>query len=200
MTILNGVHTIAELEDLAKTVEFRIAAGNKVNAQITQPQITSNLDAYTDLESDWTKFRVRWATARDPALTQATFLSASNPLVPKSLIPAESQYQTLKRAINVQGGDTYQKGDLTDCLNRIEQFAGMTIDEKDHPMPTGFDPDLAIYTKLDNTIKAGEAAAAAAKSAAGTVATGVPTWMYVAGVLGITAVGYAYTRPFLPRR
>lgn len=197
MTVL-GQHTIAETEDLMKTVEFRIQAGNKTNAQITMPQIAANQALYMDLQKDWNNFQVRWATARDPVLNSLLVKNVGQPLVPVSLIVSEPEYQAIKKAINVGGQDTYVKGDLTDVLNRIEQFSGQTINEKDHPMPSGFDPDLAAYKKVDASIKAGEAAALAATNAAGAVSFMMPWWVYAGGAAAALAVGYVYVRPFLP--
>lgn len=187
MTVV-GQHTIQETEDLMKTVEFRIEAGNKVNAQITMPQVAAQPDVYKDLQQDWTNFQIRWATARDPVLTDLFIANAAQPLVPASLIPTEKQYQAIKSAINVSGNDTYTKGDLMDCLLRIENFAGQTIDEKNHPMPSDFDPDLSVYKKVDDSIKAGEAAAKAASAAVTNVAKSNIPLLVGLGIVGIGGV------------
>src|SRR6185369_6846241 len=156
MTVL-GKHTIQETEDLMKTVEFRIKAGDKVNNQITEPQIRANLDRYTDLQVDWRDFKARWATGRDRLLDKLLIMKLSTPLVSNSLLASEGEYREVKKLINVGGEDTFAKGDLTDCLNRIEALSGQQINEKDAPMPAGFDPDLAAYKKVDDAIKDGEA-------------------------------------------
>lgn len=196
MTVL-GAHTIQETLDLMKTVEFRLAAGIKMNAQITMPQIAAAPDVYTDMQKDLNGFQIRWATARDKALNTIAVLNAASPLVSVNLVPCEPVYNDIKRAINVSGNDTYAKGDLTDVLLRIEKFAGQVINELDHPMPTGYDPDLLAYKQVDDAIKTGEAAAAAASSA---VVSRIPWWAYVAGIGAIGTVGYIYVSPLLPRK
>lgn len=197
MTVM-GQHTVTETYDLMKTVEFRIKAGDKVNNQITEAQINANLQGFTETEEDWTKFKARWATRRDDVLLRLFLRNQANPLVPASMISSEPEYKLVKQAINVGGGDTYAKGDLMDCLLRIEKIAALRIDEKDAPLPAGFDPDLAAYKKVDDSIKAGEQAASVAADAAKGAATKVPWYVWAGGIAIVGGVGLAYASPFLP--
>ena len=196
MTIL-GSHTMAETEDLMKTVEFRIKAGDKVNSTITQAQLEADPAGITDLQNDWSKFKFRWATAREKVLNALLLRKLAQPLAAASLIPTEDEYKTVRSAINVGGADTFTKGDLTDCLNRIEKATGTRIDEKDAPAPTGFDPDLAAYKKVDDVIKSGEAAAASAAAGAGNVVKSNPTPFIIAGLAAAVGLGIA-AKIYLP--
>lgn len=202
MTILNGMHTIQDVEDLMKTVEFRLQAGLKTNAQITMDRIAGNVDLYKDLQADLNAFQVRWATARDDTMLKLFLRNNENLLVPQNLIAAEPEWTAIRKAINVGGGDTYVKGDLFDVLTRIETMAGQKINEKDAPKPSNFDPDLLAYKDFDAKVKAAEEQAKAAKAnalgAAGQAASATPWWVYAG--LGTLAfgVGYVYVKPLLP--
>lgn len=194
MTIL-GKHTVDETLHLMKTVEFRQQAGDKVNATITPAFQQAFPDVYRKLQSDWANWKNRWAIARANVTKRLMILNDSQPLVPASTLPAEDEYRTIRKAINVGGEDTYTTGDLTDCLNRIETAAGTQIDEKNKPMPTGFDPDFAMYREVDAKIKAGEAAAREAADAAKKAAKsniGLLVGLGVAGVVGTVVVTKIY--------
>lgn len=189
VTVLGGKHTISECSDLMKTVEFRIKAGNRVNAGITQAQIdAAGVQAMSDLQFDWSNFQARWATMRADVMPRLLFANAGQPLVPSSLIPVEAEYQLVLHAINISGDQSFQRGDLTDCLNRIEAIAGVAIDEKDHPMPTGFDPEIVAYKVLDKAIRSGEALTG------GTLGSDM-VWLTVAA--GAVAAAYV-VRTFVP--
>ena len=179
MTIL-GSHTIDETEHLMKLVEYRIQQGNKANASITQDQVNVDPLAMLDLQSDWTAFQVRWATMRDPVLKDLTSLSLGQPLVSDTLIASESQYQKVLGAINTGPNGSIAKGDLSDCLSRIERIGHVVVDLNNQPLPTGFDPDLAVYKTADATIKQGKAIASAAVDGAASANADVNN-----GILGL---------------
>jgi len=187
MTVL-GQHTISETEHLMKTVDFRIQATDKVNNQIVNAQIQGNPLGYANLQTDWTNFKSRWASARDDVLLSLFLRNQTNPLVPASLITSEKEYKAIKKAINVGGEDTFTTGDLTDCIQRIEQFAQQQIEEKNAPIPDNFDLDLLAYKKLDSSIQAGEQAAKAAASAAGQAAKSNIGLIVGLGIVGVTGV------------
>lgn len=166
MTIL-GSHTIQEVEDLMKTIEYRIQQMNKANSNITQQQVDLDPLGMLDLQKDWTAFQVRWATMRDQVLSDLLMLSLAQPLVSISLIPAEKQYQKVISTINTGPNGSIAKGDLSDCANRIAQLGQVHIDFANMPVPSNFDPDLAAYKTVDAGIKKGEDAAKAAVGGAG---------------------------------
>ncbi len=188
MTIL-GNHTVDETEHIMKLMEFRIQAVDKLNNQITQAQVATNPAMLADLENDWTNFRFRWATAREKVANDLLFILLGQPLVPASVLAAEPQYQQIMHAISVNGDGTKVKGDFGNIVDRFQAFTGQHIDEADQPLPTGFDPDLLAYKKVDDAIKSGEAAAAAAaQGVSGAVSSSVKNNLGTYAVLGAVAV------------
>lgn len=187
MTVL-GQHTIEETKDLMKQIEWRIRETDRINNLITPDQIVQNAAEFSDMEMDWTKFKSRWAAARDSVLDRLFVINVANPLVPATMIACENQFQIIKKAINVSGNETFTKGDLNDCTLRIVKFADKPFDSKDQPMPTGFDPDLLAYKKLDSSIRAGEAAAAAAAAKAKETASSNIGLIVGAGIVGVIGV------------
>jgi len=187
MTIL-GKHTLDETRHLIRTVEFRIQETDKVYANISDGWKSSNTAAWTELQGDWAAFRKRWVATRDEVLRRLLVITIGNPLVSESVLPSEPEYKLIKCAINVGCEDTYTKGDLTDCILRIEKAAGAPIDETNKPIPAGWDPDLKAYKEVDGAVKKGEAAAAAAAaSGKKLVASNLP--LVIGG--GIALVGVA---------
>ncbi len=195
MTIL-GQHTIDETRHLMKTVEFRIQATEKTAATISRRFIDENPILFTDIQLDWTAFKARWAIARDKALKDILMLNAGQPLVPASAIPAEFVFKNIQRAINVGGGETFTKGDLMDCILRIESAANTRIDEKDAPLPSGFDPDFAAYRQVDTVIRNGEEAARKAAEAA-TKAAKSNIGLMILGGFGLVAAGVVVSKVYL---
>lgn len=186
MTIL-GFHSITECQDLVRTIEFRIQETDKVYSTITSAFRSANPAIAQDLDFDWAAFKKRWRDGIDSILASLTLLDASQPLVPASSIPAEGQYLQIKKLQNVSGTDTFAKGDLQDCIQRIQVAANTQIDESNAPVPSSFDPDFAAYKKLDTTIKAGEAAAKAAANGAGNIVKS--NWPLFLGLgVGVTAL------------
>jgi hypothetical protein len=167
---LFGKPTIEDVRHLMRTVEFRITRADEVATTITDEWKAANPDVYADLRTDWLAFKERWAKARKDALDNILLLNIAQPLTSASLIVDTDDWARIRKAINVGGEDTYTKGDLNDVITRIEQAAGWQIDETNHPVPDGWDPDLTIYKEVDAKIKAGEAAARAAADAAASAA------------------------------
>jgi hypothetical protein len=59
---------------------------------------------------------------------------------------------------------------MFNVIQAVEDAAKERIDETNAPQPQAGDPDFAAYLALDKSIKAGEAAAKAAKDAANAAA------------------------------
>lgn len=176
-----GKHTIADNRELIRRVQW------EVDALI--PMYTSIVAPTPDLTSDWKNFRARWEAARDSALRSMLLKTAYMFAVPESILQDEDDYLALKKAINVGGGDTYTKGDLSDVRQRIQGESGQKLDSSTMPRPDGYDPDLELYKKLDSTIKAGEDAAS---RAAGTVKSS----HVIEYTLGALALGGLFTIAF----
>jgi hypothetical protein len=179
MTIL-GKHTIDEARMIMRTAEFRMErAKTLINLM---PFTKENVQ----LVKDWNEFvEVRWKNAHNQAQAGMLSLKLANPLVPENSMPCEKEYMLIIHAMNKQEG-LIQKGDLSDLIGRLEKASGQSLDESGHPVPAGFDPDLAAYQEVDKRIKAGEktakdvgeAAKGAAKSNIGLI-------------IGLSALGIA---------
>lgn len=194
MSVL-GQHTISEVRHLMNTVEFRLQQNQPVFDGIKGPATVS--PEYIDLAKDYDAFKARWARARDEVLNRILVLNMGNPLLPASSIPAENEYKTVRKAINVGGGDTYTKGDLMDILIRTEKLAGRRFDETKAPQPPAdFDPDHAGYRAVDSAIKQGEAAAeAAAKKGKELAKSNVG--LIVLGAVGVAIAGGVVAKVYL---
>lgn len=189
MTVL-GNHTIAETRDLMRTVEFRIErAADLVNRL---PFSTDNVK----LVKEWNEFvEVRWKNAHDQALNRILVLKFDNPLASESVIPAEGEFKLVMKARNQQGEGIVVPGDLSDLIHRLEVGSGQSLDEDNHPLPTGFDPDLAAFQAVDAKIKAGEKAAEDAKKAAGNAAksnVGLIIGLSALGIVGVVVATKIY--------
>lgn len=194
MTIL-GQHTISEVRHLMNTVEFRLQQNQPVFDSIKGPAVVSA--EYIDLAKDYDAFKARWARARDEVLNRILVLNMGNPLLPVSSIPAENEYKTIRRAINVGGEDTYRKGDLMDILIRTEKLAGRRFDEDKAPQPPkDFDPDHAGYRAVDSAIKKGEEAAKAAAEQAKKAAKS-NVGLIVLGAVGVAVAGGVVAKVYL---
>lgn len=194
MSVL-GQHTISEVRHLMNTVEFRLQQNQPVFDGIKGPATVS--PEYIDLAKDYDAFKARWSRARDEVLNRILVLNMGNPLLPASSIPAENEYKTVRKAINVGGGDTYTKGDLMDILIRTEKLAGRRFDETKAPQPPAdFDPDHAGYRAVDSAIKSGEAAAeAAAKKGKELAKSNVG--LIVLGAVGVAIAGGVVAKVYL---
>ena len=196
MTIL-GQHSVAEVRDLASTVEFRIRA---VHALIAKKNGDPN--AFTPghpgvaagVIDTWNTWLGRWRRASDSALGLATALSLSNPLVSAANVGAEGAYKKLKCAINASCDDTHNFGDMFEAIQNVENDAEEKINERNAPQPTPGDPDLVALQKLDAAIKSGEAAALKAKNAVTPKLPGVPWWVWVTGAAVVGGVGYSVVK------
>jgi len=182
MTVF-GKHTIAEIRELAATVEFRIRA--------TEALIKKHPNIDPGVVDTWQTWKGRWRRASDAVLPAVTLRSLSSPLVPASAMAAEDEWMKLKCAINKTCDETHNPGDMFDSIQVVETAAGERIDERNAPQPDANDPDLNAFKALDSAIKKGEAAAEEAKKAGGAVASKVPWWVWAGGVgvLGVFVWG-----------
>lgn len=178
-----GKPTIEDVRHLMRVVEFRIDQGDKIASQISDSWKASNTAKYEDLAKDWMAFKTRWAKARKEVLDNILVLNLAAPLTPASLIVDSADYTLVKFAIDKTGDDSYEKGDLSDVLLRLEAAAGVNIDSTNQPVPDGWDPDLAVYKKTDEAIKSGEAAAVAAADAAAKAAKSNVGLLIIGGVV-----------------
>lgn len=151
MTIL-GKQTVDEVKHLMKTVEFRIEQVQKLMVGMEFSP------ARAHLVGDWNFWEERWKLARENVLNQILGLKLANPLVNDATLPAQAQFDAVQKAI----GTPKEIIALSPLIARFQAETGQLIDEKNRPMPTGYDPDLAAYKKVDEQVKAGEAAAKAA--------------------------------------
>lgn len=201
MTVM-GKHTITEARDLMATVEFRIKATDKL---ISDGGPVGNSDSALAAVQRWQTWKANWRKVADDVATNLTIQSVAAPLVPADVLANEPEYRRLQCAINKSCDDTHaDPGDMFNVIQGIEQMRGKQIDESNHPEPTAGDPDLAALQKLDATIKAGEAAAAAAKAQAKIGIGAIPWWAWALGGSAVVAGGVIVFQvevaPFLPRR
>lgn len=197
MTIF-GKHTIAEVRELARLVEFRIKAVQTLIAKINGvPGAGTNGLPLVDsgVIDTWNTWQGRWRRASDSALPLVTTISLSNPLVPADAIAVEDQYKKLKCAINASCDDTHTVGDMFEAITNVENAAGERIDETNTPQPDAGDPDLANFQRLDKAVRAGEAAAAAAKAGVSSAVksnTGLLVLGGVGAIVGIVVLTKVY--------
>lgn len=195
MTVL-GHHTVEESRDLMKLIEFRKKKNEEVFQQIT-PSFRQNQAAVFDaLNRDWQAWKKQWSDASIQAGDLLVALNVGNPLVPASAIAAEPEYKMLEKGAQVDNGKKNDETDFMRLMIRTEQASGITFDEKDQPAPSGFDPDLAAFKKVDASIKAGEAAAKAANAAAAKGAKSNIGLMVIGGV-ALVATGAVIAKVYL---
>jgi cbb3-type cytochrome oxidase subunit 3 len=179
-----GHHTVTDVRDLAATIDFRIRA---TDALVAKHGLSSALPAVVR----WTSFKDRWQSASRRILLALSNQVSSARIVPADKFPAESEYQELRCAINKSCDDTHaDPGDMFNAIAGVEVAAQERIDERNHPQPTGGDPDLAIFQKLDAAIRASEAAARPPPKPW----YAFPWWVYALSITFVGGIGYSFYR------
>ena len=179
MTVL-GNHTIAETRDLMKVVENRFREVEKGFQQISSQYKAEHPDEYRLLALDWEKEKKYWNDESNAVSIKLTIMNASP--YPADLIPAEPEYRRILGFVEygAASGVERRAGDLRDCELRIEKALGRQL-VYGRPDMTSSDADSAALKRVDASIKAGEAAAAAAKKGTWDAATSKNGLMFIGG-------------------
>lgn len=188
MTIF-GKHTIDETQHLMKLIQFRADKNDEVFRGITAPQANANLPEFQRLERDWKVWQERWAKARDTIADELVLINLGQPLVPASSIPVEDLYKRIEVAAQVDNGKKQDDTDMMQLMLRTEKISGNRFDEKDQPVPSGYDPDLMAFKKVDAVIKNGEATAKELANKAGGAAKSNVGLLVIGGVALVIAGG-----------
>lgn len=152
MTIL-GKHTVAELRELVADKDFAI----QQTLALYKSSNWTQCPARADWDWDWKNFFERYSTARSTAKQKMFLITAANPLVGPSVMPAEEEYQLILRAITKSGTGLYVKGDLPDLQQRLQNAVRRNIDYSGRPGYSTTDLDMVAYKKADGTVKVIEA-------------------------------------------
>jgi hypothetical protein len=185
MTIF-GKQTIDETRHLMKVVEFRAERATALSNQM--PFSPANVAVI----KDWNTWTERWEAAREKVLNNLLVKKLGQPLVSDALLESQAEFDMVQKAI----GTPHEVIALSPLITRLEVASGKKFDSEGQPMPTGFDPDHAAYKKVDESIKAGEAAA---KAAGDTVkdAAKSNTGVIILGSVGIAAATYLLAKIYL---
>lgn len=181
MTIL-GKHTVAELRELITDKDFSIKQTLALYSSFNTPWKSSA--EHAEWKKDWDIFFDRYSKARSTAKQKMFIITAANPLVGPTVMPAETEWQLVKHAITVSGQGDYVKGDLPDLQHRLETASNRSIDYSGRPGYTASDLDMVAYKQADGSIKIIEKGGEAAKELATS-----GTALYLYGILGIAGAG-----------
>lgn len=182
-----GTPTVIDTRHLMKTVEFRIARTNDLQARLAATP--SNVQ----LAKDWAAFLDSWAKSRARALDIMLKNKLAAPFVPDEYLVAPDAHALVLRAI---GQGTGAPTSLSALIARFEAASGQRLNEDDHPMPEDFDPDLEAYKKVDREIKKGEALAEEGREGAKDFATSNMGLM-ILGAAGLVVAGVVISKVYL---
>jgi hypothetical protein len=186
MTIF-GKQTIDETRHLMRVVEFRVKRAKELG-ESGMPFSAAN----ATIIKDWNTWQERWDAAREKVLNNLLMKKLSQPLVSDALLEAQAEFDMVQKAI----GSPHEVIALSPIITRFEVATGKKFDSEGQPIPVGFDPDHAAYKKVDDSIKAGEAAAKAAADGAKNAAKS-NTGIIVLGAVGIVAVTVVAAKVYL---
>lgn len=180
MTIL-GKHTVDETRHLIRLADFRVDGVNKELIPALKDPTAETVKALRD----WNAFETKWEQVHHHVVETLLGQKISNPLVPENVLPSETEFKQVSDILD----------ELTGFIRRFGNLTGKAINRDGEPPPDQVDPDLKAFQAVDEKIKAGEAAAADAKKAAGKAAssnTGLLIGLGVAGVLGVVVATKIY--------
>ncbi len=187
-----GQHTVDDVRQLMRTVEFRIERSRELVNRL--PFSQENVD----LVGEWNAFvDERWKKTHDLILAAILSKKLINPLVDEKILPAEREFKQVMTTLFRKGEGIVSPGDLSDIIQRLEKASGQKLDEAGHP-PANFDPDLGAFLAADAAIKQGEGAVKlfedslpSARSVSRSALGLIPWWGW--GIAGAVAVGAGYS-------
>lgn len=148
MTIL-GKHSVEELKQLLEAFDYTVDQVQK-DFNAFEPEWSSReLDKERVWKNEWTALRKRYSSARKRAIF--TILASNVVTLPFSMIPAEDEYEALRRALKRSPDGPFETGDLQDLYNRLVLAQKRHTDFSEMPTPTG-DVDLTVMNTLGDTL------------------------------------------------
>jgi hypothetical protein len=159
--VIVGLHTIAELRDWLKALDYQIAEIERARLEVAPAWLVRDPAGFAAWTAEWSAFRSRYTDAHD--LAQGQILLAKTEWTPDNLNTAEVAWQVVAYALRQDPGGPEHRGDFQDLYRRLVAARGASVDLSRTPQPAkGTDADLIVYQGADGLIKAGEAATSAA--------------------------------------
>jgi len=126
-TTVNGLYTVAELQDIMASWAYRMQQLGQAYANISPAWVARDSATYIAWTNDWNAIQTRYNAALKQAQTAVT-LASINVLTPNSLIPAQLEYAGLMKAMRQSyppDGGPQTKGDFDDLNLRLSAAAAL---------------------------------------------------------------------------
>lgn len=120
-TTINGLYTIAELQDIMASWAYRMQQLGQAYANISPAWVARDNASFIAWTNDWNALQARYNAALKQAQTAVT-LATVNVFTPNSLIPAQLEYTGLMKAMRQSyppDGGPQTKGDFDDLNLRL---------------------------------------------------------------------------------
>jgi hypothetical protein len=124
-TTINGLYTVAELQDIMASWAYRMQQLGQAYANISPAWVARDSASYVAWTNDWNALQARYTAALKQAQSAVT-TATINVFTPNSLIPAQTEYTGLMKAMRQSyppDGGPQTKGDFDDLNLRLNAAA-----------------------------------------------------------------------------
>ena len=150
MTVMGGRHTISETRYLMNEKSSEIRQWNAELLRYLPEWEAKDPEKAKEIAEAWPIFVARWKAAALKVNLMLTAQSNATPFLPDSVIPAETEFQMLLKALTVEEG-RWQKGDFNWFANEAGK-ADIPITIKIR-QPDEIDWELEVYQGADKVTK-----------------------------------------------
>lgn len=188
-----GNHTIKETRELITVVQYRFDQVDNAYKGISKEWRDAHRDEARLLDIDWTKEKQHWQEVRDSVARSLLWKNSTN-VLPADQNSAEEEWKTVLGFVEYgeYTGTNHRPDDLRSIQERIEKIRGQQVDLQGVPKMSTDDDQMVLLKKLDSSIAAGKAGAAAVKKTAGEAATSNAGLLIIGGAVGaLVLVGVA---------